>query len=116
MCVEAFNLPEALRRVGGETGFLREILTTFIEDYPVTMRDLREALSRGDREALTFSAHKLKGALATISAEPAHAAAIQLEQVGSGGDLQEANEALSLLERKIDALLPALRRWQSELR
>jgi HPt (histidine-containing phosphotransfer) domain-containing protein len=112
---EAFDYTEALRRVEGDRAFLGEIAADFIADYPDTLASIRDALSRTDREALTFSAHKMNGALATLSAGPARAAARWLEEVSDRGDLAAAAEALRALEGKLDALVPALTALQAKV-
>jgi HPt (histidine-containing phosphotransfer) domain-containing protein len=110
---ETFDYAEALRRVEGDSGFLGEIAADFIQDCPDTLSRLRDALARRDRDALAFSAHKMKGALATLSAGPARAAATLLEEASSGEDLSAAAEALRALEGRLDALVPALRALQA---
>ena len=107
-CV-TLDYAEALRRMDGERMLLCEIITTFLEDYPTTLAEIRNAVQSADLSALAFSAHKLKGSLATLSAGPAQAAAKHLEQIGRSANVAEASEALRVLEKSIDALVIDLR-------
>ena len=104
-----FNRDEAVRRLDGQEVILREIVQVFAEDYPVTLGELREAASRGDADALTFSAHKLAGALGSLSAGPAQDAARKLERM-STIDPQAVGQALKLLELRLAELVSALQR------
>jgi len=111
----AFDYADALQRVEGDRRFLGEIAADFVQDCPDMLSRIRDALSRRDPDELAFSAHKMKGALATLSAGPARAAAKLLEEVSSREDLSDAAEALRTLEGRLDALVPALTALQAKV-
>jgi len=103
-----FDYVEAVGRLDGQPELFGMVASIFVEDCPSELRALRSALDSGDAEAVAFTAHKLKGALSSIGANPARAAARRLEELGRTGDLTAAREAYPELESSLDALLPEL--------
>ncbi|MFL6210577.1 MAG: response regulator [Pyrinomonadaceae bacterium] len=104
-----FDAAAALARVGGDEELLREIAELFLSDCPRLMSHIREAVVRGDAEALDFAAHSLKGAAGNFYAQAAVEAAQRLETLGGQGDLRAADETLAATEVEIERLAQALR-------
>ena len=75
----------------------------FFQDAPKLLADLHAALSANDAEAIG-AAHKLKGTVGYLGAEPALKSAAHVEQIGLSGDLTGAAEAIQRLEREIACL------------
>lgn len=94
----------AMARVGGDAELLRELAVLFIKEYPVHMAALREALDREDAGGVERTAHSLKGAVANFGAQPAVAAALQIEQCGKTHQLEPAADIF----RALDLVLLAL--------
>jgi HPt (histidine-containing phosphotransfer) domain-containing protein len=72
------------------------------------VRELREALARGDSQALERVAHAIKGSVGNFAATHAFDLARRLEQMGREGDLVHAAGACAELEEAIEDLRPAL--------
>ena len=104
----AFDLAQAMDRVGGDQDLLREIAALFLEDGPRMMGEVEQACRNGDATALASAAHGLKGCVATFGAKPAYEAALALETAGRNQDLSRAAEDLLRLEVAIGALTPEL--------
>jgi CheY-like chemotaxis protein/HPt (histidine-containing phosphotransfer) domain-containing protein len=102
-----FDAAAALERTGDDM-LLREITEMFLGSYPKSMASLREAVTRGDSEALGFEAHSLKGAIGNFYAWAAFEAAQRLEELAEAGDLRNAGEALAAMEKEIKRLSRAL--------
>jgi hypothetical protein len=102
-----FDHEDAVKRLDGQDAILREIVQVFAQDYPVTLGEIRAAVSRGDGPAVVFSAHKLAGTLSSISAGPAQDAARRLEKLGAGNPAA-TSQALQVLELRIAELVSAL--------
>ncbi len=64
-----------LSKLGGDEELLVEIIDLFFEDCPKVMDAIRGAVADGDVEAVWQSAHRLKGSVGSLSAEPAFEAA-----------------------------------------
>jgi HPt (histidine-containing phosphotransfer) domain-containing protein len=75
---------------------------------------MRDAILDKRCERLFELAHSLKGALGMLCAEAACEAARRLEKSGREGNLLEASQELSVLERELELLRPALSRMTAE--
>ena len=93
---------------GGSSELLSELIEIFFVDKEKMMADLRDGLSRSDPVAVSCVAHMLKGALGTLGAEAASRAVLRLENIGRGGELGQAEEAHSVLEREMERFEPEL--------
>jgi len=97
-----------LDRFEGDQDLLREIIGLFLEDCPRRVSEMRDALARGDSEALQHVAHSIRGSVGNFAAAAAVDAAVQLETMGRTGDMAHADEACAALERQIALLIAAL--------
>jgi len=61
---------QGLRELGGDDdpGLLLEVVGMFLEDAPLRMREIEQALQRGDLKLLERAAHSLKSASANVGA------------------------------------------------
>lgn len=99
---------ELLDRVEGDWGLLREVVEAFLDTYPGTVRELRQALAARDAAAVQRLAHTLKGMVGNLGAKAAFAAAVRLEGLGRAGDLDLAESACATLDGALARLRPAL--------
>jgi PAS domain S-box-containing protein len=79
---------------GGDAGFAQELAESFLQTSEQLLTAMSHAASRGDRRALKEAAHSLKGACASIHAEP-------LRQICAGLELEAATLAEGDLIRTI---------------
>ena len=70
----------ALERIGGDAELYEEVVQIFLEDVPVQLGILREALASGDLKVGERQAHSLKSAAANIGAEAMRSACFQAEK------------------------------------
>jgi PAS domain S-box-containing protein len=105
---EPFASAALLERFAGDRQFLQELVGLFRADSPKRMREIRDAIGRGDAEALRQAAHALKGSVANFFAADAVEAARKLEQAGRAGDLLTAETDYAILEKAVQELEPAL--------
>ena len=103
-----FDKEIALSRVGGDAELLKEIAVLFLDDYPKSLCELREAVQAGDAKRVERSAHGLKGSVSNFGARPAVEAALQLETMGRAQKLVEVEQVLRTLELALAALRPEL--------
>jgi two-component system, sensor histidine kinase and response regulator len=94
--------------VDGNTDLLRAICGLFLENYPLLLSEIVNAISRSDGNALARAAHTLKGSGGYFLAESALSAITDLERIGLGGDLRVAPERLAELERQMERVKPEL--------
>jgi len=105
---EIFDRNELMERVDGDIEFLQETIAMLDEDCPTLFAQIRAAAASGDAEQLAAAAHALKGMLANFCAEPAEAAARELEMMGRNGQLTGVEVATEQMQLELDRLQKAL--------
>jgi HPt (histidine-containing phosphotransfer) domain-containing protein len=103
-----FDKAVALSRVGGDEELLKEIAVLFLDDYPKSLTELREAVEARDAKRVERSAHGLKGSVSNFGARPAVDAALKLETMGRAQELVEVEQVLRSLELALALLRPEL--------
>jgi HPt (histidine-containing phosphotransfer) domain-containing protein len=93
--------------MGGDRDLLNQLIEIFLQDHK-SLEGIREAVGRGDPEALNKSAHRLKGSLGTFAAHAAFEFAQELERIGISGVMSGAQEVLLELENEIARVKEAL--------
>ena len=104
----ALDFNEVLEYFGGDQGLLEQIAGIFVKSSTQLLYDMRDALRRGDSEALWRSAHSLKGSVRYFSKDAALRLALRLEMIGRSGQLAQAREAYEALEAEMVRLKPSL--------
>ncbi|MGE5820475.1 MAG: response regulator, partial [Deltaproteobacteria bacterium] len=99
-----------LAGVDGNRRLLRELVHLFLADCPQRLVEIKEAVRRGNAEALRIAAHTLKGSVGNFAAKNAFAAAQRLEIMGRDGDLHTAGEACATHESELALLREELGR------
>src|ERR1700742_4141085 len=87
----------ALARVGGDSELLHEIAELFIDEYPRSLIELRDAIAKGDAKAVERTAHGLKGSVSNFGAAAAVEAALTIETLGRKQDLAEVEPVMNEL-------------------
>jgi len=95
---------DVLDRIGGDTSFLKELLSIYFQEYTEKKRLLEEAIAREDFTQVCELGHSLKGASANLSLTRLQRVAITLETAGRERQLQLAQEAVRSLATEIQTL------------
>jgi CheY-like chemotaxis protein/HPt (histidine-containing phosphotransfer) domain-containing protein len=103
-----FDVAHARARLGGDQQLLREIIAIFRAEAPALESSIRNAAAAADLEALRLAAHALKGALGTVDAPRAFAAAARVEDAARRADSSRLPSAVAALEHEMIALHRAL--------
>ena len=93
-----------LARVGGDMEPLAELVRLFLDTYPRTLSEVREAVARADPEAVERAAHSLKGSVSYFTAKGAFEAALSLEKMGRENNLRDVQAACATLENEMRRL------------
>jgi PAS domain S-box-containing protein len=104
----AFDLDTALAAVDGDRELLQRMVEVFCGQCPKLLGEIRDSVRRGDGVALERAAHKLKSSVGSFGAQRAYQAALQLEELGGGGDLTGSQQAYPELEEAVERLQEAL--------
>jgi CheY-like chemotaxis protein/HPt (histidine-containing phosphotransfer) domain-containing protein len=103
-----YDREQALASVEGDLELLKEVVTIFLEEYPKTIKDIRDAIDGTDSHRLNRSAHALKGSVGNFGARKAYDLALRLELMGKSGDLTGADEAFHVLADEMERLKATL--------
>ena len=110
-----WNSTEVLARVGGDRELLAEISRPFVDDAPLHLAKIKDALIARDGEALRRAAHGLKGAAANFDAEGVVQAARALEEMGRTSEFDAHVAAWQTFSVETDQLISLLRAVSSNL-
>jgi HPt (histidine-containing phosphotransfer) domain-containing protein len=85
-----YDINALLARCAGKHTLAKKLLDTFCSRTPDELTEMEQILNSGNMAELALMAHKLKGAAATISAEPLRAETAKLEQLAKETNLADA--------------------------
>jgi PAS domain S-box-containing protein len=105
---EVFDPQAVLERLGGDADLFQQIAGVFLEDAPVQMAAVRDALVKPDAKTAERVAHALKGASANLGGDRLREAAKAVEMAAKAGDLEKAGALFSRMEDEFLALKTAL--------
>ena len=109
--VSPLDVEGLLRRCDGDAKIAERLIGMFEKRVPGDLAQIAASIDAGDAERTASLAHALKGAAATLSAEPLREIAGRLQLAGHTADLTEALTCLGQLRReweRLSASLPAV--------
>lgn len=98
------DLNGAMLRLGNDVTLFEEFIGFYEEDYPRLLKELQDAVTNRDGDAIHHAAHKLKGLVVSLGATDVAALAGSLERMGRAKDFSEADETVAKLQKEITAL------------
>jgi HPt (histidine-containing phosphotransfer) domain-containing protein len=101
----------AQEAVRGNRSLLQSIVRTYLEEYPRRLAELHRAVEEQTARPLQLAAHSIKSGLRFFGAKQAYQLAVQLENLGRNGRLQESPPILADLETALQTLAPHLREF-----
>jgi two-component system, sensor histidine kinase and response regulator len=104
----AFDLPAALKGLGGKERVLAQILGIFVQEGPRLLGEIRLAIESGDSVTLMRLSHTLAGAAGHFKALDFVASVRRLGEQGKASDLAGAEEALRGCVHEFDRFLQAV--------
>lgn len=81
------TLEDLRESVGGDPGFLAELIDEFLADAPTQLAALREAAAAGDGDVARRAAHTLKGNSRTFGADGLASLCQEAEAAAGAGEL-----------------------------
>jgi len=104
---------QAMYSVQGDIELLRAVVDAFLQECPVHVDQLRDAIQQGESKTVHRLAHTIKGTMATLAITDSDQAAIALERAGAANDLPQANQLFESLQQRLDKVLPVLKEFAS---
>ncbi len=86
---------------GGDREFLEELVEIFLTDASERVEELKDALSRGEAETFSRTAHKLKGSSANMGAVRLTDIARDMENLGKTSSLNGAEALMEPLQEEL---------------
>ena len=102
-CVDAAVLDD-LRQLDASCRLLSTVITHFLEDVPIRLIALEDALRQSDAEALARVAHALNGASGTLGVRRMRALCVELQAMGNAKELTQAGALLAQLVSEFDVV------------
>jgi signal transduction histidine kinase/DNA-binding response OmpR family regulator len=106
-----FDEKALLRRVSGDDQLMIDVIRVFLEDLPLRLAAIKDAVGSRDAVGLRAAAHALKGAAANLSAGGLFEAASVLERVGAEARMDAAEAAWRPLSVEASHIIEVLRRF-----
>jgi PAS domain S-box-containing protein len=100
---------------GGKRELARDVIDVFLEDAPVMLARITDAVGARDAKGVGAGAHALKGSVGLFSKGRAYEAARRLERQARGGEVDALEAAGTEVERSVRQLLEELRRMRARL-
>ncbi len=97
----------------GDESLVAEVLELFVPEAPALPSDIGAAVTQPDAPAVKRTAHRLKGALASLAARPSMLTCGELESMGSKGEISKAPDMFAQLQREMGELMAVVRSTQA---
>jgi PAS domain S-box-containing protein len=95
-------------QVGGDMSLLRQLITIFLDDFPLALARIQKAIRARDAGALMKATHAFRGSVSIFAAPAAVGAAVKLETLAREGKLPAAESAFAALKKEMGRLRRAL--------
>jgi CheY-like chemotaxis protein len=105
-----FDPEVLLDRLSGDVELMDEVIHLFLEDCPVRLERIRDAVTRRDAGDVRREAHAIKGGASNLSATRLAEAASALEQAAADSDMDAVSTAWCAVEDEATALTDVLSR------
>ena len=105
---QVFDANAALHQIGGEMDFLVQLLGLFFDEYPAQLKEIQQAVDRGDCETVANVTHKIAGSVGNFGAPMVLAAAQNLEQLARGNRPSALAQACAELSAALEQLSTAV--------
>jgi HPt (histidine-containing phosphotransfer) domain-containing protein len=99
------NKAAALERVDGDVELYDEIVQVFVDDAPVQLNKLKDALEEPNIEVVHRQAHSLKSSAANIGAEAMSEVAYKMEKSALSESLEVLKSMFAELQEAFEAVL-----------
>jgi HPt (histidine-containing phosphotransfer) domain-containing protein len=101
--------------VGGDPGFMAELIDTFLEDAPLMVSNLHQALEDKDAAMLHRTAHTLKSNSSEFGATVLSNLCRELETLGKANSLEGIQDLLTGVEVEFAQVKAELEAMRQEL-
>ena len=103
---------DALRSMDdGDDGFLKEMITIYLEETPPIIKSLQAGLDNKDKELFIRSAHTLRSSSANVGAMALSELGKELETIGKNGGSNNVKEKTNKVVEEYEKVKKALEKY-----
>jgi HPt (histidine-containing phosphotransfer) domain-containing protein len=106
------NMEELNEIMDNDMELIQDCFADFLSDLPVLLGDIQKVILQKNFQGMDESAHKLKGTLKYLAAEPAADAAMAIEKAGRNVDPDNLDEKFSTLETECQKVAEFIKGFQ----
>ncbi len=106
--IPAFDPDAALKQCFGKPETLREMMNFLPAEATELLSQIAEFFDRKDFSGIGKAAHRLKGTVVYLAAQPATKAVLRVEEAAKTGNLTETGRAITEMKHQIELLKEAL--------
>lgn len=99
---EIMDLTYVLTQADGDPGFFAQLIEALLEEIPLFLAGLKQAVEQQDAPAAKHQAHTIKGCAATFGAKCLRETAFQMQEAAHKGELTRVMELLPRMEQEWD--------------
>ncbi|EAR14133.1 MULTISPECIES: Hpt domain-containing protein [Robiginitalea] len=105
-----YNLDKINEMADGDSDFVLSVVSVFLEEVPVDLRELETAIAASNYEQVYKLAHKIKPNVDLLGMEQTRAIALEIETLGkSEGNMETIRERFPVLKRDVEQVIGELR-------
>lgn len=105
-----YSLDKINEMADGDEEFIKSVISVFLEEVPVDLRELETAVSASNYQQVYKLAHKIKPNVDLLGMEQTRAIALEIETLGKGeGNMDHIREQFPILKRDIEQVIGELR-------
>ncbi|HYN37230.1 MAG TPA: response regulator [Actinomycetota bacterium] len=113
--VDANVLTRLVESMGGDPGFVAELLDEFAVEAPKMLKEARDGLASEDAEIVRRAAHTLKSNASTFGGLALSSLCAELEVSAKEGGLAEGSDLLTRIESEYQRVIRELRKARDQL-
>jgi HPt (histidine-containing phosphotransfer) domain-containing protein len=106
--LEGAAFDRLVETAGGDTGFVGEMIDSYLATTPPLLQKLNQSVADGDAAGLRLAAHTLKSGSADMGAVTLSRLSAELEAMGKAGALEGARELVARAEDEFARVRKAL--------
>lgn len=106
-----YNLDKLKEMAEGDEDFINSVVSVFLEEIPLDLKELEEALNERNYEQVYKLAHKIKPNVDLLGMEQTRAAALEIETLGKNqNNAAEIARIFPLLKKDIHQVISELKK------
>jgi CheY-like chemotaxis protein/HPt (histidine-containing phosphotransfer) domain-containing protein len=103
-----FNRQELIDRVVGDEELAEDIITEFLEDMPLQIKEFKEFVQNKQADKAGFLAHRIVGAAGNLSAKAINEVAYAMEKAANSDNMDQLNSLIPELESQFELIKKAI--------